>query len=77
VHNCLETIRDFNTATKPGVFDPFKLDGLATDASLTISKSNRALPITEAPFVAYGIICDITFTYRRSENRCTGQGNEQ
>ena len=63
VHTFLETIRDFNTANKPGVFDPFMLDGLATDASLAIPTSNRALPITEAPFVAYGITCGIAFTY--------------
>jgi tricarballylate dehydrogenase len=63
VHNFLETIRDFNTATKLGVFDPFKLDGLATDAFLTIPKSNWALPITKAPFVACGVTFGITFTY--------------
>jgi tricarballylate dehydrogenase len=28
-----------------------------------ILKSNWALPITEAPFVAYGVTCGIAFTY--------------
>jgi succinate dehydrogenase/fumarate reductase flavoprotein subunit len=59
----VETVREFNAATKPGVFDPFKLDGLSTDSYVMIPRSNWALPITEALFVAYGVTCGITFTY--------------
>ena len=44
-------------------FDPDHLDGLCTNASLEIPKSNWAQPIDEGPFVAHGVTCGITFTY--------------
>ena len=61
-----ETIRNFNAATHSTStenFNPFTLDGVATDGSITIPKSNWALPINQGPFVAYGVTCGITFTY--------------
>jgi tricarballylate dehydrogenase len=57
------TVTTFNDATQPGQFDAFHNDGLSTDASLEIPKSNWALPIDQPPFVAYTVTCGITFTY--------------
>ncbi|KAF1817567.1 FAD/NAD(P)-binding domain-containing protein [Eremomyces bilateralis CBS 781.70] len=59
----LNTIRTFNDATQPGEFNPFKLDGLNTGDKLAMPKSNWAIPLDKAPFVAYGVTCGITFTY--------------
>jgi tricarballylate dehydrogenase len=59
-----QTVEEFNDACeseKP--FDPYRCDGKATSSSLQIPKSNWALPIKDAPFVAYGVTCGITFTY--------------
>jgi tricarballylate dehydrogenase len=36
----LETVREFNAATRPGTFDPFRLDGLSTYLSFMIPKPN-------------------------------------
>ena len=64
VRAMVETVEEFNKATDSnGAFDAFKLDGLSTDDSLAIPKSNWAQPITKGPFVAYGVTCGITFTY--------------
>ncbi|OOF89783.1 hypothetical protein ASPCADRAFT_60828, partial [Aspergillus carbonarius ITEM 5010] len=61
-----QTMREYNAATSEDAavrFDPFTLDGLSTGTALAIPKSNWALPLTEGPFVAYGVTCGITFTY--------------
>jgi tricarballylate dehydrogenase len=57
-----DTVAGFNAATRPGTFDPFKKDGLAT-VGLDIKKSNWAQPISQGPFIAYGVTCGLTFTY--------------
>ena len=44
-------------------FDPFGLDGRATDESLSPPKSNWAVALDRPPFVAYPVTCGITFTY--------------
>jgi tricarballylate dehydrogenase len=56
------TVREFNAATRPGRFDPFAKDGLATDG-LQPPKSNWAQPLDAPPFVTYPVTCGITFTY--------------
>jgi tricarballylate dehydrogenase len=56
------TVAEFNAATRPGAFDPLKKDGLAT-VGLAIKKSNWAQPISDGPFIAYGVTCGLTFTY--------------
>ena len=56
------TISEFNAATRSGEFDPLQKDGLGTEG-LDMPKSNWALPIDQAPFVAYSVTCGLTFTY--------------
>jgi tricarballylate dehydrogenase len=56
------TVAAFNDATRPGAFDPFAKDGLATEG-ITPPKSNWAQPIEDPPFVAYAVTCGITFTF--------------
>lgn len=56
------TVQEFNAATRPGRFDPFAKDGLATDG-LQPPKSNWAQPLDAPPFVTYPVTCGITFTY--------------
>ncbi|KAL4862117.1 hypothetical protein BDV12DRAFT_190631 [Aspergillus spectabilis] len=60
------TIKEYNEATPRDAaqrFNAFGLDGVSTGTALAIAKSNWALPIDTAPFVAYGVTCGITFTY--------------
>lgn len=48
------------------VFDPAAKDGLSTQSSkkkLGLAKSNWALPVDEAPFLAVKVTCGITFTF--------------
>jgi tricarballylate dehydrogenase len=56
------TVADYNTAVPPGPIDPDRLDGMAT-VGLDPPKSNWAQPIDTPPFVAWPVICAITFTY--------------
>lgn len=63
----LRTVQDYNAACPEDIsgFEPTKNDGLKTRAaaSLKYPKSNWALKIDKAPFVAYAVACGITFTY--------------
>jgi tricarballylate dehydrogenase len=56
------TIKQFNTACQPGLFDSNGLDGLHTDG-LDPPKTNWARPIVEPPFIGYPLRPGITFTY--------------
>ena len=58
---CLETLRDFNRAARPGKFDPSVKDGLAAEG-LEPPKSNWAQPLDTPPFYAYPCTGGITFT---------------
>jgi tricarballylate dehydrogenase len=58
-----QTVAAYNASVPDGEFDPFRLDGLATDDTLSPPKSNWAVPLDEPPFVAYAVTCGITFTY--------------
>jgi len=60
--NLLRTVAEYNAAVQPGDFDLDRLDGKGT-SSLTPAKSNWALPLTEAPFVAVPVTGGITFTF--------------
>lgn len=47
-------------------FDPSKKDGLSTRSAsggLPLDKTNWALPITKAPFLAVKVTCGVTFTF--------------
>ncbi|KAL4914880.1 succinate dehydrogenase/fumarate reductase flavoprotein [Aspergillus aurantiobrunneus] len=60
------TVKEYNSATARDAadrFNAFTLDGVSTGTALPIPKSNWALPLDKAPFVAYGVTCGITFTY--------------
>lgn len=58
-----DSIEEYNNAIAKDVpFDPSKRDGLRTDG-LAPDKTNWARPIDEPPFVAYAVVCGITFTY--------------
>lgn len=57
------TVQRYNVACGSGPFDPFKLDGLRTDETLSPPKSNWARPISTPPFLAYPIICGNCFTF--------------
>lgn len=69
----IDTIREYNEAVhshrreNPGVsWDPAAKDGLSTQSSaksLRLSKSNWALPLDEAPFMAVKVTCGVTFTF--------------
>ncbi|KAI0081605.1 FAD/NAD-P-binding domain-containing protein [Panus rudis PR-1116 ss-1] len=69
----LQTIEAYNAAVRafeaehPEMkFDPAVKDGLSTQSSSTslpLPKSNWALPIDKAPFLAVKVTCGITFTF--------------
>lgn len=56
------TVAEYNAAVGTGTFDPWTLDGLATEG-IEPPKSNWALPIDTPPFHAYPVTTAITFTY--------------
>ena len=58
----ISTVNAFNRAAGPEPFDPTVKDGKRT-RGLEPPKSNWALPLTEAPFVAFAVTCGITFTF--------------
>ncbi len=57
-----QTIAEYNRACRAGTFNPFALDGLATEG-LTPDKSNYAVPLDNPPFHAYPVISSNTFTF--------------
>ncbi|KAF2803982.1 fumarate reductase flavo protein subunit [Mytilinidion resinicola] len=69
----IESIREYNQAVQshrkenPELkFDPSKKDGLSTRSSaggLQLDKTNWALPIAKAPFLAVKVTCGVTFTF--------------
>jgi tricarballylate dehydrogenase len=56
------TVDAYNAACGNGTFDPYSIDGLATQG-VEPSKSNWARPIARPPFKAYPIISSNTFTF--------------
>jgi tricarballylate dehydrogenase len=57
-----KTIRDFNTAVRPGTFDHTVLDDCRTEG-LTPPKTHWARRIETPPYYAYPVRPGITFTY--------------
>ncbi|WP_216895978.1 FAD-dependent tricarballylate dehydrogenase TcuA [Nocardia alni] len=60
------TVTAFNKAVASDAelrFDPISLDGLAARPEGQPPKSNWAITLDRAPFVAYPVTCGITFTY--------------
>jgi tricarballylate dehydrogenase len=64
VKNFLATVKAFNSACRPGEYNPnpFKPDGKGTEG-IYPPKSNYAVPIDEPPFEGYAVCCGITFTF--------------
>ena len=58
----VETVAQYNKATKKGNFKPLELDGLCTEG-LTPPKSNWALPIDQGPYRAWPISSANCFTF--------------
>ncbi|KAJ5595227.1 uncharacterized protein N7459_001435 [Penicillium hispanicum] len=58
----LATLAAYNRAVRPGRWDPAVKDGLTT-TGLAVPKSNWALPIDRAPFLAVRVSAGITFTF--------------
>ena len=56
------TVELFNTAVRPGTFDPARLDDCATEG-LSPPKSHWARRLETPPFYAYPVRPGITFTY--------------
>jgi tricarballylate dehydrogenase len=56
------TVRTYNDAVRPGLFDSMKLDGCRTEG-LTPPKTHWARTIDQAPFIGYPLRPGITFTY--------------
>lgn len=57
-----KTVRSFNAAVIPGVFDPGELDNCCT-RGLDPPKSHWARPLDKPPFYGYPLRPGITFTY--------------
>ena len=57
-----KSVAEYNAACVPGIFDPRRVDGLAT-RGLSPPKSNWARPVDQGPFKAYPIISSIVFTF--------------
>jgi tricarballylate dehydrogenase len=58
----VQTVSEYNKATKKGNFKPLELDGLSTQG-LTPPKSNWALPIDQGPYRAWPISSANCFTF--------------
>jgi tricarballylate dehydrogenase len=56
------TVRAYNAAVQPGVFNPAVKDGKGT-RGLTPPKSNWALPLDTPPYVGFAVTTGITFTF--------------
>ena len=56
-----ETVESFNAAVQPGEFHHNKKDGKQA-VGITPPKSNWAITIDKAPFVAYPMVCANVFT---------------
>lgn len=57
----VETVESFNAACQPGEFHWEKKDGKQA-VGITPAKSNWAIPIDKAPYIAYPIVCSNVFT---------------
>lgn len=69
----VKSVREYNAAVQKhrqenpnAIFDPSLKDGLSTRSAstgLALDKTNWALPIVKAPFLAVKVTCGITFTF--------------
>lgn len=64
--NLKATVATFNAAVPADAearFDPTSLDGVAAHPTGQPPKSNWAQTLDEGPYIAYPVVCGITFTY--------------
>ena len=62
VEGFVRTMREFNAAVQPGVFNPAVKDGKGT-RGITPPKSNWAQPLDTPPYVGFAVTTGITFTF--------------
>jgi tricarballylate dehydrogenase len=62
VEGLVRTMREFNAAVQPGVFNPAVKDGKGT-RGITPPKSNWAQPLETPPYVGFAVTTGITFTF--------------
>jgi hypothetical protein len=58
-----EAVRHYRGEHPDKRWDPSTKDGLSTQSSLALPKSNWALAIDQAPFMGIKVACGITFTF--------------
>ncbi|MCM3767795.1 FAD-binding protein [Neobacillus niacini] len=61
VEQLMATVKEYNAAIQPGEFYWDKKDGKKA-VGITPPKSNWAIPIDKAPYIAYPIVCSNVFT---------------
>ena len=70
--NFINNINTFNKAVQPGNYNPHKLDGKKVK-NIFPSRSNWALPLDNPPYLAYPVICGMTFCYGGLKTSINGE----
>ena len=70
--NFINNINTFNNAIQSGDYNPHKLDGKKAK-NIFPAKSNWALPLNNPPYLAYPVICGITFCYGGLKTTINGE----
>ena len=70
--NFINNINTFNKAVQSGNYNPHKLDGNKVK-NIFPSRSNWALPLDNPPYLAYPVICGMTFCYGGLKTSINGE----
>ena len=70
--NFINNINTFNKAVQSGNYNPHKLDGKKVK-NIFPSRSNWALPLDNQPYLAYPVICGMTFCYGGLKTSINGE----
>ena len=70
--NFINNINTFNKAVQSGNYNPHKLDGKKVK-NIFPSRSNWALPLDNPPYLAYPVICGMTFCYGGLKTSINGE----
>ena len=68
----INNINKFNKAVQSGNYNPHKLDGKSIKNIYPL-RSNWALPLNNPPYLAYPVICGITFCYGGLKTTINGE----
>ena len=68
----INNINKFNKAVQPGNYNPHKLDGKSIKNIYPL-RSNWALPLNNPPYLAYPVICGMTFCYGGLKTTINGE----